>query len=83
MNVHLDYSQSYGQPLSTRGGFNSCETYYDSKSKTISSAHVSCRRAISWILISLRSLYCTPFGHFESLKKFYYYTASQTVCVMA
>lgn len=33
MIVHPDYSQSYGQPLSTGGGFNSCETYYDSKLK--------------------------------------------------
>ena len=39
-------------------------------------------KAISWILISQSSLYCTPSRrHFESLKKFYYYTASQTVCV--
>lgn len=32
-SVHSDYSRSYGQPLSTGGGFNSCETYYDSKLK--------------------------------------------------
>ena len=32
--------------------------------------------------ISNESLLYTELRHFESLKKFYYYTASQTVCVI-